>query len=49
MNLNQATEESTLFQYRIVCERCHKTIFYSGQGNGETISVLCDKCTEATI
>ncbi|AET67162.1 hypothetical protein Desor_1507 [Desulfosporosinus orientis DSM 765] len=35
--------------YRVVCEGCSKTLFFSGQDNGETIKVLCDKCTEAMI
>lgn len=30
--------------YQVICERCHKTIFFSGQG--ETIFALCDECAQ---
>ncbi|MBC2728560.1 hypothetical protein [Desulfosporosinus sp.] len=49
MNNTQTSVKDNPYQYRVICERCHKTLFYSGQENGETISVLCDKCTEAVI
>ena len=32
--------------YRVVCERCKKLIFFSGQDNPETYMVLCDECTQ---
>lgn len=49
MNTTLTSPQESPFQYRVICERCHRTIFYQGEEKGETISVLCDKCTEATI
>jgi len=33
------------FSYRVVCERCHNTVFFSGDDDVKHVYVLCDKCT----
>lgn len=33
--------------YRVVCERCQKVLFYTGQAEAEIHLVLCDECTQS--
>jgi len=33
------------FSYRVVCERCHRTIFFYGDDDVEPVAILCDKCS----
>ncbi len=49
----ETTEDSTIsvkmlepsfFWFRVVCERCHHTIFYFGKEDVEPVYILCDKC-----
>jgi hypothetical protein len=46
--MNEANEnvpKTSSFSYRVVCERCHKTVFFLGNDHVEAIYVLCDECT----
>lgn len=35
--------------YRVVCERCRKLVFYTGQNNVGTITVICDECSQSIM
>ena len=43
LNTNENTPS---FSYRVVCERCHKLMFFAGEENAKIFSVLCDQCTQ---
>ncbi|TGE31152.1 hypothetical protein [Desulfosporosinus sp. Sb-LF] len=47
--LNEKRPENLSYSYRVVCERCHKTIFFSGQDDAEIFPILCDECTLSTF
>lgn len=33
------------FSYRVVCERCHNTVFFLGEDDVEPVFIICAKCT----
>lgn len=41
---NKNISNTSPFSYRVVCERCHKTVFFLGNDNVKPIYVLCDQC-----
>lgn len=50
INSKATSTHSPAFTFNVVCERCHRTIYFSGEeeGEGETFPVLCDECANTS-
>ncbi|AHF08120.1 hypothetical protein [Desulfitobacterium metallireducens] len=42
--ITNLTPEKVAYPYQVICERCQKTVFFSGE-KGEVFTVICDPCS----